>query len=396
MPNPSSSGQTTVKPCVACGGQVSVIESLKTSTPCVVSDCRPWMAGRMVGQCQQCGLTQRATTGDHEVETGEMYADYEMYSHSSGTGDQKSFLDGAGRGRTAHILDFLRTHTSAPNTAILDVGSGSGSGLAAIAAAFPNVPLDGLEPFDDPSSRAGSNIDSLRTVHRNWESVGGAYDLITMFHVFEHVPDPLPALERIKSHLTDDGTLLIQVPYFPDNPFDLLVADHISHYRCIDIDRLLRQAGFRPLEIRTDVIRKEITAIATTAKLSADNGAGDAKRVGPDDETAKSLVSAQLEWLMDVQQHIKSSLQEAGGSLGVYGTGPVGAWISAIIGEKVAFYIDDDKDRQGSVFLDKKIYAYKNAPYGTPIYLGFLPEVAQAIQVKHGISDRIAFMPPER
>ena len=373
-----------MRPCVACGGALAPYGGATPALPAVTSDCRPWRAGRSFATCTSCGLTQRLTEGDHEADTAAMYADYAMFAHA-GTGDQKTFFDGAGAGRTAHVLAACREHVGSVTGRFLDVGSGSGSGLSAIGAAFPEAELWGLEPFDDPLERVGDSVPNLRGVLRDWSELSGPYNMITLFHALEHLADPVGALGRLRALMAPGGHLLIEVPYFPDNPFDLVVADHVSHFRAIDILTLLKAADFRPLFVRTDIIKKEITALATAA---ADD---DAAVICPEDREAVDVVPRHLDWLQRLAAQIRHLADE--GPFGVYGTGPAAAWVLALADAAVQFFVDDDPDRQGKEFHGRPILPPKLADRDLPVFLAFVPDLALRIRDRHAHDGRRYIVP---
>lgn len=51
------------------------------------------------------------------------------------------------------------------------------------------------------------------------------FDLITAFHVFEHLKDPFATLKNLMNHLSEDGQIIIEVP----NADDAL----LSLYECV-------------------------------------------------------------------------------------------------------------------------------------------------------------------
>lgn len=71
-----------------------------------------------------------------------------------------------------------------------------------------------------------AGVDPERRVHEYWndsitlysqiEDVKTSYDIITAFHVIEHLPDPREALRKLKSLLSDRGRLVIEVPSSED------------------------------------------------------------------------------------------------------------------------------------------------------------------------------------
>ena len=46
---------------------------------------------------------------------------------------------------------------------------------------------------------------------RIWNLQEGGYDLITAFHVVEHLPDPRKVLREMTEHLSDNGMIVIEV-----------------------------------------------------------------------------------------------------------------------------------------------------------------------------------------
>jgi SAM-dependent methyltransferase len=79
----------------------------------------------------------------------------------------------------------------------------------------------------------------------------GRFDLVTLFHVLEHVPMPVEFLGRCKALLSPGGTLLIEVP----NVADALLWEcaayrefywqraHLSYFDAARLELALRRAG---------------------------------------------------------------------------------------------------------------------------------------------------------
>ena len=71
----------------------------------------------------------------------------------------------------------------------------------------------------------------------------GTFDAVVMAEVLEHLPDDFGALRRIRNVLTDDGALVLTVPYFHDEE-----PTHVRIHSPASIERLLRAAGWRVAE----------------------------------------------------------------------------------------------------------------------------------------------------
>lgn len=84
-------------------------------------------------------------------------------------------------------------------------------------------------------------------------------DIITMFHVLEHISEPTDVLTALKSKLKPGGRLLVEVPHARDALFTLYDSDefkkftfwseHLVLHTRQSLRLLLGQAGFNDLEI---------------------------------------------------------------------------------------------------------------------------------------------------
>ncbi|MBL8730182.1 MAG: class I SAM-dependent methyltransferase [Planctomycetes bacterium] len=85
----------------------------------------------------------------------------------------------------------------------------------------------------------------------------GSFDLITMWDVVEHIPEPQPVLRRIRELLKPSGHLLIETQNVASRWARLLGrrwhhykhTEHLYHFSPATIRRLLGDCGFRPVAL---------------------------------------------------------------------------------------------------------------------------------------------------
>ena len=105
---------------------------------------------------------------------------------------------------------FHFTENMIENKSVIDFGCGSGGYLARARHICNQVAGVELEQ----TMRDALNSEGIKCV----ESIGslGKADVITLFHVLEHLQNPLDYLAIFKKHLSDDGLLIVEVPNADD------------------------------------------------------------------------------------------------------------------------------------------------------------------------------------
>jgi SAM-dependent methyltransferase len=161
-----------------------------------------------VHQCPVCGLL-----GLPEVETDKSYYKF-YYPQGYHVPTQSSLLRRAW-GRVASSLvqnkiKRIKRYVKTP-CKLLDVGCGDGGFLKQL---DPNMfEAYGLEPVEEAVERAKqSGLNAFRGNILRDTLVPERYDVVTLWHVFEHIKDPREALNRINALLTPGGILAMSMP----------------------------------------------------------------------------------------------------------------------------------------------------------------------------------------
>tara|TARA_Y200000002_G_scaffold383042_1_gene402767 strand:- start:2252 stop:3064 length:813 start_codon:yes stop_codon:yes gene_type:complete len=106
-------------------------------------------------------------------------------------------------------------------SSILEVGCGSGLLLSMLSEKYPNLRIDGIEPFGDGffglieinSFIKSQGIKIETTTYENFEAKK-KYDLIFCINVFEHLEDWKNFLEKVNLWLNEDGKCILLCPNY--------------------------------------------------------------------------------------------------------------------------------------------------------------------------------------
>lgn len=141
-----------------------------------------------------------------------------------------------------------------PNKKLLDFGCGA-AGFLSKARRLANT-VAGIEL----ERRVREYWDGQITIYPDTESAGGGYDLITAFHVVEHLPDPRAMLKTLANMLADNGRMVIEVPSSEDALLTLYDSDAFQHFtywsqhlflfNAETLRRLAEQTGLRIVTIQ--------------------------------------------------------------------------------------------------------------------------------------------------
>lgn len=363
------------KSCRVCGADALAEVEGFGALPRVTSDCKPFRSGGSLAVCSGCGAVQKPADDTWRAEAAEIYGAYTPY-HSSGGTEQAVFdpVRGTPRSRSAVILDRLaRIRPLAETGRVLDVGCGNGALLAAFAGMKPGWDLYGHD-LSEINLAQLKPIPGFRGLHTGaLADVPGRYDLVTMMHSLEHFEHPAAGLADLKGLVGDGGCLLIEVPNGEATPFDLLVADHASHFTRHDLARLLADGGWGTAALSDDWVTKELSAVALPESGSAVD-----LPPAPAPVAVYARVRAQIGWLNAIVAEAEAAAAE-GRPFGLFGTSIAATWLYGQLGDKISFFVDEDPSCQGRSLYGKPIHPPAAVPADGIVYVLLIPGVARAV-----------------
>jgi SAM-dependent methyltransferase len=139
---------------------------------------------------------------------------------------------------------------------------------------------------------------------------------VTMFHVLEHLYDPVAYLESARTLLSPGGRLIVQVPNAACWQFLLLgenwtgvdIPRHLLNFRASDLDILLDRCGFEVVRTKHFSLRDNPAGLATSLAPWLDPMA---RRIRGETETSRQKLIRDLLYLGLVVAALPLTLVEA-------------------------------------------------------------------------------------
>jgi 2-polyprenyl-3-methyl-5-hydroxy-6-metoxy-1,4-benzoquinol methylase len=355
--------------CVVCTATTLRELASYAQLPRVTSDCKPWPAGGRLNLCQACGAIQKSADAKWLDEIKRIYDAYQIY-HLSGGAEQVIF-SAAGQAvpRSHTLVDFVVSRIPRRERGrLIDLGCGNGSALASFSRALPGWRFDASELSDRalPILKSIPGFETLYTgrIQRD------AYDVVSMIHSLEHYVSPHEALSEAAALLAPAGTLFVEVPDAETSPFDLLVADHRTHFTRATLGMLAARAALAPDYLDNNLLPKENTLLAHRAprpgEAPADPGAG------------LEIVTRTLAWLEDVVE-AATRLASRRSGIGIFGTSISAMWLYGALRDKVDFFVDEDRSRVGQDFEGRPIRAPEEVPGGAAVFVPLANTTAERV-----------------
>jgi SAM-dependent methyltransferase len=143
------------------------------------------------------------------------------------------------------------TELAPPPARLLDAGAGRGRFVGTAQAA--GYQAEGIEPSRRGVEATGAPI--MQTTIEAAQIPAQSLDVVSLWHVLEHLDDPRAALHRIHSWLKPDGGLVIGVPNLDswqariggERWYHLDVPRHRTHFTAAGLSALLAATGFEPV-----------------------------------------------------------------------------------------------------------------------------------------------------
>lgn len=356
--------------CTLCNSTDLKEYSEYSTLPRVTSDTKPFKEGGSLSFCLKCGFVQKVLNEKLKNELNEIYSDYTPF-FQSGNDTQIVFIGDRKVSRCAEILRRINIlYPLEQEGSLLDFGCGMGNFLIEAHKLSPSTSLYAY----DLSDKNRTQLEKISTFKKFYSGdiskIDRKFDIITLVHSLEHIPNPREVLSYIKENLlAEGGKLFIQVPNCAVSSFDILIADHISHFTRTSLDYLLESSGFQKSPEDLEWIPKELSFIGKKAEGKPEIKFSDFSF----SKSASSNIQLFHEILKMLGEYKK---------FGVFGTAISATWLAGAMKEKIEFFVDEDINRVGKTYMGKKILSPSQVPAGSKIFLPFYKNLCQILLEK--------------
>ncbi len=200
------------------------------------------------------GVTQAALDA-YYAEMGK-YGDLGVYAGGDAAGLDTEAPWELARART--LAGFVAALAPA-NARVMDLGCSTGT-LMALLAEHGFTTISGIEPL--PSAVCIARDARGLDVAEGWITTiarDGAYDVVVLSHVLEHVLEIHQALSLIHEALAPGGLLIVEVPdshrfhQYLHIPYQDFNTEHINHFSPTILSALIESAGYECVALQEDV-----------------------------------------------------------------------------------------------------------------------------------------------
>lgn len=178
---------------------------------------------------------------------------YESENYISHTDSQKTWFEKIYQFTKNYNIryKFSKLKYSRHHSKILDYGCGAGDFL--LYAKNNKMNVFGIEPNESALKITQNKIGKENASNESIQNLNGQFDIITLWHVLEHVPELLEFIEQLKSRLNPEGKIYIAVPNYKSYDARFYknfwagydVPRHLWHFSPDNLEKLFNSFGMK-------------------------------------------------------------------------------------------------------------------------------------------------------
>jgi len=166
-----------------------------------------------------------------------------------------------------------------PPARVLELGCAHGGSVALMKLAGYDAVGVELSPWIVDFAQRTFNVQVLRGPVEDLDLPAQSFDVICLFDVLEHLPDPLRTLSFCSRLLKNNGIFLIQTPEIPDHAdyelmrrngnvaLNFLADEHLFLFSRKAVKKVFAELGFNHLEFMDQLFPYDMFFVASRRKL---------------------------------------------------------------------------------------------------------------------------------
>lgn len=202
-----------------------------------------------IKMCNKCGLVYLGSRKHITLDYYSSDYDKELFSQWRWE-DYLNFSKFDDDRRIAQLKDKVA------NRSYLDVGCGAGGVVLGLRKLCKETAVvEPMKMWQENLRKAGiDTYSSIKDIHNR------RFDIISMFHVVEHLSDPISFLESLKLKMSDSGMLIVEVPSVDDallslyksKPFSEFIywSPHLYYFNPTTLSQLLTKSGYNIITVQ--------------------------------------------------------------------------------------------------------------------------------------------------
>jgi 2-polyprenyl-3-methyl-5-hydroxy-6-metoxy-1,4-benzoquinol methylase len=196
--------------------------------------------------CRSCGLVYQSPRMSDAESQAFYEAEYRLLYQGQEGPNPKDLAVQAARAR--FTLDFIDKSLESA-TRILDIGCSTGILLQQYKARY-QAQVYGIEPGNIYRQYAHSlGLDVYASLDELQQAGLLRFNLVSMMHVLEHLPDPVAYLRDLRTQfLLPDSWLLLEVPNLYAH--DCFEVAHLISFSSHTLSQVVQKAGYRVIQLR--------------------------------------------------------------------------------------------------------------------------------------------------
>jgi len=310
-------------------------------------------------ECSLCGHVQKDVGPEYQAHLDDVYrVAYTLPGGGRKSNISKGKVVSRERTLASALASLLGTRAEG---AVLDVGTGAGYLLAASAEELPQFDIVGHDLNGEKEAFIRSN-GATDFYSGSLVNIPKTFDLITLNHVLEHLPDPVTVLRQACALLKPDGYLAVVVPCFKSVYTDFFFLEHCSHFTESSLNVVSALAGLSIVDrLEGKLGRIEIGFVSQRSERG---------------KTASPVEA--IEW----SQSLPEFIQAIGSNrkIGVFGLNGAGMWLGAALKGRLSFFVDEDPAKQGATFAECPIISVPEIPEESVVVVAFNnPEASRSM-----------------